>query len=263
MTRAADRTADDHQSTLVAVTFEGDSEAAARRIAAALGLPFRSPADATALEGELILVHTASKLELHEPATGIRLWVEYTPAELRRYLPGAGRDLLRRALGTKVRRVADATAGLGRDAVHLACLGYVVTAIERNVIVAALAQDGLNRARAAGLLPHDNPAWSTADAYAVLPTLDPPPEAVYIDPMFPPKRKHSAAVRKEMRLLRALVHDDRDALDLLTAARACATDRVVVKRPDDAPPLAPNPTATYAGKLVRYDVYRTVRKRSS
>jgi 16S rRNA (guanine1516-N2)-methyltransferase len=34
---------------------------------------------------------------------------------------------------------------------------------------------------------------------------------------------------------------------------------VVVKRPDDAPPLAPDPSMSIAGKLVRYDVYLTRR----
>jgi 16S rRNA (guanine1516-N2)-methyltransferase len=31
----------------------------------------------------------------------------------------------------------------------------------------------------------------------------------------------------------------------------------VVKRPDDAPPLAPDPDMSLTGKLVRYDVYLT------
>jgi 16S rRNA (guanine1516-N2)-methyltransferase len=30
---------------------------------------------------------------------------------------------------------------------------------------------------------------------------------------------------------------------------------VVVKRPDDAAPLAPQPAVSYTGRLVRYDVY--------
>jgi 16S rRNA (guanine1516-N2)-methyltransferase len=75
--------------------------------------------------------------------------------------------------------------------------------------------------------------------------------------MFPAKRKKSAAVRKEMRLLRLLVGEQEDAPDLLSVAREVATERVVVKRPVDAAPLAPGPSASYAGKLIRYDVYRT------
>jgi len=85
------------------------------------------------------------------------------------------------------------------------------------------------------------------------------PDAVYLDPMFPPKRKKSAAVNKEMRLLRELVGDDLDAPDLLEVARGVARERVVVKRPDHAPPLAPYPSMSFLGKLVRYDVYLTRR----
>ncbi|HSD97968.1 MAG TPA: class I SAM-dependent methyltransferase, partial [Sulfuricaulis sp.] len=84
-------------------------------------------------------------------------------------------------------------------------------------------------------------------------------EVIYLDPMFPPKRKKSAAVKKEMRLLRDLVGDDPDAKELLEISRHVALDRVVVKRPDHAPPLAPDPSMSLAGKLVRYDVYLTRR----
>lgn len=236
---------------------DGGSPTSAEQLARALSVPFELTPTTSALQ----LLQTPTHIELRDPASGARLRVEYTAAELRRYRPGASRDLLRRAIGTHNECVVDATAGLGHDAVHLACLGYRVTAIERNAIVAMLASDGLNRARADGLLAADNPEWRTDDARLLLPMLA-PPQAIYLDPMFPEKRKRSAAVRKEMHLLRALVADDDDALELLAVARACATDRVVVKRPDHAPPLAPQPTASYAGKLVRYDVYRTLEPRS-
>jgi 16S rRNA (guanine1516-N2)-methyltransferase len=78
--------------------------------------------------------------------------------------------------------------------------------------------------------------------------------------MFPTKRKKSAAVRKEMRLLRELVGDDLDAIELFGVARAVAGGRVVVKRANDAPPLAPDPDASIGGKLVRYDIYLTGRR---
>lgn len=224
----------------------------ARELARRLQLPFR---DSTANTAALQLVHTGARLELRDPATGACLSVDYTDAELRRYRAGSGRDLLRRAIGAGVRDVVDATAGLGRDTVHLVMLGHRTVAIERNVVAAALATDGLARARADGRLPPDNPAWHTGDARTLLPRLRPAPATVYLDPMFPAKRKRSAAVRKEMRLLRLLAAVAGDDVELLTIARACATDRVVVKRPIDAAPLAPGVTAAYRGKLVRYDVY--------
>ncbi len=243
-------------SAVVVIAAGASSRFAAIELARSLGLPFH---DRAPPEPALLLVQTDTRLELHDSSSGARLYVEFTAAELRRYRAGGpGGDPLRRALGPGDRDVVDATAGLGGDAVHLAALGYRVTAIERHPIVSALAQDGLRRARAAGLLG-ENPLWRTGDARVVLPALAPSPAAIYLDPMFPAKRKKSAAVRKEMRLLRLLVADDNDAAALLAGARRVATDRVVVKRPVDAPPLAPGSAASYRGKLVRYDVYRPER----
>jgi 16S rRNA (guanine1516-N2)-methyltransferase len=85
--------------------------------------------------------------------------------------------------------------------------------------------------------------------------MDPRPDAVYIDPMFPPKRKTSALPPRSIRLVRVVVGDDEDAADLLQVALATAAKRVVVKRPNHAPPLLDNPVASYKGKLARFDVY--------
>jgi 16S rRNA (guanine1516-N2)-methyltransferase len=82
------------------------------------------------------------------------------------------------------------------------------------------------------------------------------PDAVVIDPMFPPKRKRSALPRKEMALLREVVGSDLDASDLLAAARACARQRVALKRGDDADIIV-DPEWTIGGTTVRYDVWRT------
>lgn len=242
---------------VVVIAASGSARAAARALAAYLGLPCDESGDPAA---PLRLIQGDSQLELYDAETGARLAVTFTAAELRRYRAGgAGGDPLRRACGPAPRPLADATAGLGGDAVHLAALGYAVTAIERSPIAGALARDGLRRARAADLLPANNPAWLCGDARELLSGLDPAPATVYLDPMFPPKRKKSAAVRKEMRLLRLLGADDEEAGALFAAARACARERVVVKRPLDAEPLAPAPSAVYRGKLVRYDVYRVRR----
>jgi 16S rRNA (guanine1516-N2)-methyltransferase len=254
MSRSAARTRSTPYPPNVVVTFLAPAQRPAGcALAQSLDLPLRDDPSGSDLQ----LIHTAARLELHDPLTGARLHVQFGPGELRRYRASLGPDPLRRAIGPTPRHVVDATAGLGADAVRLAVLGYDVTAIERNGVVAALARDGLERARANGLLASNNPAWRTGDARLLLPELMPPADTVYLDPMFPPKRKKSAAARKEMRLLRTLVGDDADVLELFEAARACASDRVVVKRPVDAPPIAPNPKAAYRGKLIRYDVYDT------
>ena len=66
----------------------------------------------------------------------------------------------------------------------------------------------------------------------------------------------SALGKKEMRVFQSLVGPDLDADGLLEPARLLATKRVVVKRPDYAPPLAnvatPNAVVT---KGHRFDIY--------
>ena len=95
-----------------------------------------------------------------------------------------------------------------------------------------------------------------ADARDVLDGLAPTdrPDVVYLDPMYPQKKK-SALPKKELRLCRSLVGDDTDSMDLFAAACRAAGRRVVVKRPPKSPPLAPNPDLRFGGKLARYDVY--------
>ena len=97
----------------------------------------------------------------------------------------------------------------------------------------------------------DNVRVVNADART---SIEGTPDAVYIDPMFPPKRKRGALAHKGVRLLRTLVGVDDDAAELLEAARERA-HRVVVKRPTWAEPIAVAPSLAITAKLVRYDVY--------
>src|SRR5688572_20080391 len=73
-----------------------------------------------------------------------------TGAAAHRRLHGGGRGQpIARAIGlkpgVKPPSVIDATAGLGRDAFVLACLGCEVTLLERSPTVAALLRDALER----------------------------------------------------------------------------------------------------------------------
>ncbi|RMH03102.1 MAG: 16S rRNA methyltransferase [Planctomycetota bacterium] len=172
---------------------------------------------------------------------------------------------LARAVGLRPGRprpeVVDATAGLGRDAFLLAVLGCRVVALERCAALHAALVAALDRALAdpeAAAALGGRLRFLHADARAWLAALAPGerPQVVLVDPMHPPRGK-SALVRREMRLLRALVGDDPDAAELLAAARAAATARVVVKRPRHAPPLAPSPNHAVRGRSTRFDVYLT------
>ncbi len=161
----------------------------------------------------------------------------------------------------EARTVVDATAGLLGDAFLLAAAGYEVTAIERSAVVYLLAKDGVERAerdpRLAELLGGrlkvvhaDARDWLAARAGTAE-----APDAVVIDPMFPPKKRKSALPRKEMAALREVVGADVDAAELLDAARRCARRRVVLKRGDDAPELA-KPDWSIEGTTVRFDAWR-------
>lgn len=164
---------------------------------------------------------------------------------------------LGRAIGPKARTVVDATAGMGQDAFLLACMGFEVLAIERSPIVAALVEDGLRRAEADSRLRDalcGRLRLVVGDARHVLLELQPAPDVVYVDPMFPPKRRASALPKKEIQLLRMVVGDDEDTGELLRVARTVAQQRVVLKRPTHAPTLE-LPSMSIEGKLVRYDVY--------
>ncbi len=162
-----------------------------------------------------------------------------------------------RAMG-EARTVVDATAGLLGDAFLLAAAGLEVTAIERSPVVHALSVDGLARAardpRLAALLGGrlrlvraDARAWLAERAGT-----SGAPDAILVDPMFPPKRKRSALPRKEMVVLREVVGADVDAAELLAAARTCARLRVIAKRSDDGGALG-TPEWTVGGTTVRFD----------
>ncbi|MBE0510692.1 MAG: class I SAM-dependent methyltransferase [Gammaproteobacteria bacterium] len=223
-----------------------------------------------AAEGALQLQLTPERLQLVQTGKGAPgpVYVDFVEGALahRRRFGGGRGQTIARAVGLKGGanpRVLDATGGLGRDAFVLASLGCTVTLLERSAVVAALLEDGLARAQQD---PEIGP-WIGqrmhlihADALAWMAALTEPdfPEVVYLDPMFPHRGK-SALVKKEMRLFQQLVGADADADSLLAAARRIALKRVVVKRPDYAPPLANcPPSMSIEGKKHRYDVYVTL-----
>jgi 16S rRNA (guanine1516-N2)-methyltransferase len=179
----------------------------------------------------------------------------------RRLFGGGKGQMIAKAVGIQagVRPVVvDATAGLGRDAFVLARLGCALTLIERQPLIAALLEDGI--ARALG----DSEVGPTV---AQMPLLcgnaidllkawnGEPPQVIYLDPMFPHRDK-SAQVKKEMRLFRPLAGADDDAPDLLAAALALASHRVVVKRSRKAPAIAgASPGYVLEGNSSRFDIY--------
>lgn len=158
--------------------------------------------------------------------------------------------------------VLDATAGLGRDSFVLASRGLQVQMLERSPIIAALLNDGLERARHCGDARLEEivsrMTLQSIEAGIYLMGQEPAhyPDVIYLDPMFPASDK-SALVKKEMRLFQQLFHGaEDDYAALLNMSRQRARLRVVVKRPRKSEPLA-NAKPDYAleGKSVRFDVY--------
>ena len=209
-------------------------------------------------------------LELRAPGAdeGAPVRVDFVGGALGHRLRfGGGRGQpLARAAGVKPGFdpvIWDATAGLGRDAFVLASVGCKVTLCERSPVLAALLDDGLQRAMLnadIGDWVNERMALRFADSSAALRTLDEAmyPDTVYLDPMYPPG-KSSVLVKKEIRALQHLLGEDNDSQVLFEAALAVARRRVVVKRPRRAGPLQDRtPSTSIESKKTRYDIYVTL-----
>ncbi len=200
-----------------------------------------------------------------------RIAVDFVAGASRyRRLQGGGRGQpVAKAVGLKagniVPSVLDATAGLGGDAFVLASLGCTIRLCERSRLAFVLLNDGIQRAKNSDdrdvqeivarmhLLSTDAVRYMqqllSADA------TQEKPDVVFLDPMFPEKRKNAAA-KKTMTAFHALVGADEDADALLPLALQVAQRRVVVKRPRHAPVLAGiKPSLVLEGESTRFDIY--------
>jgi 16S rRNA (guanine1516-N2)-methyltransferase len=211
------------------------------------GLGLRDPAErATATRVDFL----AADLQYRLKTTGKRQGV------------GKAVGLDKVAAGRRL-HVADATAGLGRDALVLAHLGCEVTMLEQHPVMHALLADGLERGLAQAsaeflsvlqrlqLFHTDARSWLAAAAGGEHRA----PDVVYLDPMFPPRDK-SAKVKKDMVLLHRLLGSEQDLGSLLEVALKAARYRVVLKRPDGKlPPGLPAPTLWIGEQPAAFAVY--------
>ncbi len=234
----------------------GGTPEPARRLAADLRLPTAPGPDA---DWDLLLRSGPDGLALLLPGQPrlSPLQVDFGAHALQRRR-GRG-ELLTRAVGCHkgALRVIDATAGLGRDAFLLAARGCEVRLLEAHPVVHALLADGLRRAAA-----HDDLApivarmhLERADARQRLSGPAVVVDAVYLDPMYPERRRRALAGR-EMQYFQALLDHATDEATLLAAALSAARRRVVVKRPRKGRPLAGRaPDFSLTGRSTRFDVY--------
>ena len=241
--------------------------AQSNHIAEQLSVPLLLP-DATALE------RAAFSFLLRVDESGIALLqgkssvtVDFiTGANHHRRLHGGGRgQSVAKAIGLKagniIPTVLDCTAGLARDAFVLASLGCKMQLCERSPLVHLLLQDGLVRAGASQdsalreIIERMHLLSLDALTYMAEIREDAKPDVIYLDPMFPEKRK-SAAVKKDMAAFHTLVGADNDADALLPVALKTARYRVVVKRSRHAPHLNNcKPGMALEGESTRFDIY--------
>jgi 16S rRNA (guanine1516-N2)-methyltransferase len=216
----------------------------------------------------LLLRFTDEFVELRDLQAPSAIHVDFIGGSLahrRKYGGGRGQAIARAIglkPGTAPPRVLDATAGLGKDAFVLACLGCPLTLVERSPVVALLVDDAIERARdeadfanilATGFQLIKGNALDVLQALGA----GQRPEVIYLDPMYP-ERKKTAQVKKNMQLLQKLLGQDEDTEQLLAKALQCATKRVVVKRPKGAASIPGHrPTTCIESKKTRYDVYVT------
>jgi 16S rRNA (guanine1516-N2)-methyltransferase len=214
---------------------------------------------------QMVLALTTSRLELRYLINRMSkpIFIDFlTPQTTYRLVENRGRsELIAKAVGLKgnyLPTIIDATAGFGRDAIILVHLGCRVTMIERSPIVCALLEDAITRAQASNLSWLQNLTLYCLDAKDFIRKKMNEEQffdVVYIDPMFPARRK-SALVKKEMRILKLLVGGDEDSEELFGLATRIAQKRVVVKRPLHAHTLTDKkPSIVYRGKTCRFDVY--------
>jgi len=216
----------------------------------------------------------------------------------RRTAQEAGPDLLLQAIAPRKGRaqqcavIYDLTAGWGQDSLLMAHHAGVrrVHMVERDPIVAILLEDAVRRLKVLAGAADDPVTKEIAttlsnclslecgDAVSLMETLllkqpqsddsSALPDIVYLDPMFP-TRKKSASVKKNMQILHSLLDSQTEVDDdtarqrqdeaLLRVAHRAAQARVVVKRPVHAPSLLPDvelrPDYKVMGSINRWDVY--------
>ena len=218
------------------------------------------------IDTELALIYTGEYVELRDMQNHSAIYVDFisgTLAHRQQYGGGRGQAIAK-AIGLKQGveppDVIDATAGLGKDSFVMACLGCSVTLLERSPVVSHLVKDAIQRAASdtdfLSFIKRGFKLINTqANNYLTALSEKDAPDVIYLDPMYP-ERKKTALVKKNMQILQKLLGHDDDTTDLIEAALKCAKKRVVVKRPKGAEIIGDKkPTMSIESKKTRYDVY--------
>ncbi len=240
---------------LVVAAESGDSLARARELAEELGAGF---ADTVPDDGSLCLSVGPGGISLRSGNLAFK--GDFTTMARRLRAVNLSSELLIKAARIKNASmplsVFDATAGMGEDSFLLAAAGYEVTLYEHNPVVGALLKDALARART---LPETSDAAGrmrafVGDSVSAIQELERIPDIIYLDPMFPERRK-SAAVKKKFQLIHLIETTAGEGGDILRSAIEAGPRKIIVKRPAGGPLLGGiRPSYSLQGKTVRYDV---------
>ncbi len=182
----------------------------------------------------------------------------------RQHYGGGKGQAIAKAIGLKTAKtlptVLDATAGLAKDAYVIATLGCPVIMLEQSFIVAKLVSNGIERASYDDFFKkilRNGFTLIQQNCLEYFESLTALPDVIYLDPMYP-DRKKSALVKKNMQLLQKLLGVDENSNKLLEASLRYAKNRVVVKRPKGAERISDRkPDTTIESKKTRYDIYFT------
>lgn len=240
----------DRNNITIVLDENGDREAA-ERLSQQLGVPI-----ADSMGGELTLVFDDAGLSL--VGCGMRYQGDFARM-LNRVTKGRlHHEMLVKIAKTKTERpiAVDAAAGMGEDSFLLAAAGYEVYLFERDKVIAALLRDALRRARQDDRLREivGRMRLIEGDSIERMPKLDIKPEIVYLDPMFPPRKK-SGLIQKKLQLIQKLEQPCADEQELYAAAVSLRPKKIIIKRPLNGALLADQkPSYTVKGKAIRYDV---------
>lgn len=151
----------------------------------------------------------------------------------------------------------DATAGLGEDSFILAAAGFSVLMCEYNPIIFELLRDALDRAQRDPDIGEIARRMELREGSSIdiLGTLGWKPDVIYLDPMFPAKKKSGISTKK-LQMFQKLETPCANEEELLLAAFAADPRRIVVKRPIRGEPLAgKKPGFSIDCRNVRYDCH--------
>ncbi len=147
--------------------------------------------------------------------------------------------------------VLDVMAGWGIDGLTLQRLGCDVTCLEQSAVAWAMLHNLIERLGVNEVKLHHTDAWCWLEQSREI------FDVVYLDPMFPERRKKALPGKRIQYLAQVVSGLEHDLSDWISKARSLATSRVVLKRRLRDPEIG-NPDWRIVGRSVRYDVYRCV-----